>query len=131
MVNTVHSISSAISRSVPFDQTVQVVLRNTDRQAGLESGAVFLLDGDELVLHLAAHQGLPVSVTSHLSEVKVGDGLAGRVAEEGELLFIEDLAADSHLSAADKWSLRRSTSAYHSRLGEACGRDASFEWRAT
>ncbi len=94
MANTVHSISLAISQPVPFDDTVRVVLRDTIRLAGLQSGAVFLRYGDEPMLHLAAQHGLPDWVVGRLSEVKVGEGLAGWVAQEAKLLIVDDLATD-------------------------------------
>jgi signal transduction histidine kinase len=94
MAQTVHSISSAISQPTALDETTRVVLRNTLALAGLQSGAVFLLDEEEQVLHLVAHEGLPPWVTDYLSEVKVGDGLAGWVAQTEELLILDDIAHD-------------------------------------
>jgi signal transduction histidine kinase len=94
MADTMHSISATISRPMPLEETMQVVLRDTISLAGLESGAVFLLDEEKPVLRLLAYQGLPDSVARQLSEVKVGDGLAGWVAEKEELLIIDDIAAD-------------------------------------
>jgi signal transduction histidine kinase len=94
MADMVHTVSSAISQPVSLEETMQIVLRETIGLAGLESGAVFLLDDGEAVLHLVAHEALPEWVAGHLAEVKVGDGLAGWVAQAGELLIIDDIAHD-------------------------------------
>jgi signal transduction histidine kinase len=94
MANIVHSISATISQPIALQETVQVVLRDTLHLAGLEIGAVFLLDEEKPILHLVVQQGLPEWTTRYLSEVKVGEGLAGWVAQTGELLLIDDIAND-------------------------------------
>jgi signal transduction histidine kinase len=94
MADMVHTVSSAISQPTSLEETMQIVLRETIGLAGLESGAVFLLDEENMMLRLVAHEALPDWVADHLTQVKVGDGLAGWVAKEGELLILDDIAHD-------------------------------------
>jgi signal transduction histidine kinase len=94
MADMVYTVSSAISQPISLEETMRIALRETISLAGLEDGAVFLLDEERPVLRLVAHHGLPEWVTRHLVEVKVGAGLAGWVAQEGELLLIDNIAHD-------------------------------------
>ncbi len=90
MADMVHTVSSAISQPVSLKETMHVVLLETIRLSGLESGAVFLVDEEKSVLRLVAHEAFPPWVAIHLAEVRIGEGLAGRVAQEGAMLIVDD-----------------------------------------
>ena len=90
----VQSISMAISQPASLEETMRAVLQQTIKLAGLQAGAVFLLEPGGMALELIALEGLPEFMVSHLTRVEVGDGLAGWVAKTGELLIVEDIADD-------------------------------------
>ncbi len=94
MADMVQSISMAISQPTSLEETMRAVLQQTIKLAGLQAGAVFLLEPGGAFLELIALEGLPEFMVSHLAKVKVGDGLAGWVAKTGELLIVEDITDD-------------------------------------
>ena len=94
MADMVHTVSSAISQPLELQETMRVVLGQVLELTGLEQGAVFLLDEEEPVLNLVAHQGRPDWYVRAASTIRVGDGLAGWCAQTEELLIVDDLAND-------------------------------------
>jgi GAF domain-containing protein len=49
-----------------------------------DSGTIHVRDGDELVLHLAAHHNVPESLLAVIREIPWGKGMAGLAAQSGE-----------------------------------------------
>jgi signal transduction histidine kinase len=94
MAEMVQTVSSAISQPLAIDEIMKIVLRETLSLAGLSLGIVHLLDDKGRMLYQVAHQGVPDWFAQALVTVKVGDGLAGWVAEKGEMLIVEDVAHD-------------------------------------
>src|SRR6266404_5108807 len=56
-------------------------------------GSIMILDRERTVLKLAASRGIPDEVIPAI-EVKVGEGVAGKVVEMGEPVLVDDIAAD-------------------------------------
>ena len=56
-------------------------------------GSIMILDRERTVLKLAASRGIPDEVIPAV-EVKVGEGVAGKVVEMGEPVLVDDIAAD-------------------------------------
>ena len=73
---------------------MHLVLRETLRVAGLQRGIAMRLDEERQLLVRVAHVGVPEWFSQALTTVRVGDGLAGWVAEKGEVLIVEDVAND-------------------------------------
>ncbi len=95
LADVVHRISSAISQPLEIEEMMHLVLRETLRIAGLQRGIAMLLDEEKQLLVQVAHLGVPEWFRQALRTVRVGDGLAGWVAEKGEVLIVEDVANDS------------------------------------
>ena len=69
------------------------VLDRTMRAVSATVGSVMLLDRDRQVLKIAVSRGLQDRVREG-AEVKVGDGIAGRVVALGEPVLVEDIETD-------------------------------------
>jgi len=94
LADVVHRISSAISQPLEIEEMMHLVLRETLRIAGLQRGIAMLLDEEKQLLVQVAHLGVPEWFSRALMTVRVGDGLAGWVAEKGQVLIVEDVAND-------------------------------------
>src|SRR5580765_3473538 len=70
-----------------------LVLQSTMRAVRATVGSIMILDRDRTVLKLAASRGIPDEVIPAI-EVKVGEGVAGKVVEMGEPVLVDDIAAD-------------------------------------
>lgn len=94
VADIVFRISSAVSQPLEIEEMMHLVLRETLRVASLPRGIAMLLDEENRLLVQVAHVGVPEWFRQALITVRVGDGLAGWVAEKGEVLIIEDVAHD-------------------------------------
>ena len=70
------------------------VLQTTMRAVRATVGTIMILDPESVTLRLAASRGVPPEVAPE-AEVKMGDGVAGRVAKTGEPVQVDDVEADS------------------------------------
>ena len=69
------------------------VLERTMRAVSAGIGSIMLLDRDRQTLRIAVGRGLPEAGRG-LVEVKVGEGVAGKVVEMGEAVVVEDIEKD-------------------------------------
>ena len=70
-----------------------LVLDSTMRAVHATVGSIMILDQDSGTLRLAASRGIATDVVPTV-EVKVGEGIAGRVLELGQPVLVEDIATD-------------------------------------
>ena len=75
------------------------VLQTTMRAVRATVGTIMILDLESQTLRLAASRGVPEGALSE-TEVKMGDGVAGRVAQTGEPVQVDDVEADSRFNGA-------------------------------
>jgi len=69
------------------------VLERTMRAVSAGIGSIMLLDRDRQTLRVAVGRGLPEAGRGPV-EVKVGEGVAGKVVEMGEAVVVEDIEKD-------------------------------------
>ena len=69
------------------------VLERTMRAVSAGIGSIMLLDRDRQTLRVAVGRGLPDASRGPV-EVKVGEGIAGKVVEMGEAVVVEDIEKD-------------------------------------
>src|SRR5262245_24885983 len=69
------------------------VLERTMRAVSAGIGSIMLLDRDRQTLRIAVGRGLPEAGRGPV-EVKVGEGVAGKVVEMGEAVVVEDIEKD-------------------------------------
>ena len=75
------------------------VLQTTMRAVHATVGTIMILDPESQTLRLAASRGMPEDTASE-AEVKMGDGVAGRVAQTGEPVQVDDVEADARFRGA-------------------------------
>ena len=58
-----------------------------------EAASLMLIDKEDNELYIAASRGFPADVASTV-RIKMGEGIAGRVANTGKPIFVEDIESD-------------------------------------
>ena len=93
-LNRDFSILSAISQTINQSVDLHEILNNSLDQikelTGVSSVGLFLLDGEENVLVLAAQRGLSKPLMKGLRRTSLEDGIPGQVVLSGDAVFIED-----------------------------------------
>ncbi len=83
-------VSEAIGATVGRDELLRLILRFALVQTGATRGSVMLIDSTGRRLEIAASVGLPEEVVKRTS-VALGQGIAGRVAQEGKPVLVRDI----------------------------------------
>lgn len=88
-----NDISRSVVRVLDVNQVLVRILREATRLLDVETGSVLLIEAgtDELAFHVSVEEGQPISISQRL---KVGQGIAGWVAQHGEPLLVRDVRQD-------------------------------------
>jgi GAF domain-containing protein len=88
-----NEVSRSVVRVLDLDQVLVHILHEATQMLDVETGAVLLLDqeAEELVFRLAVQEGQQIHISQRL---KVGEGVAGWVAQHGEPLLVHDVRED-------------------------------------
>jgi signal transduction histidine kinase/CheY-like chemotaxis protein len=73
------------------------VLQSTMRAVHANIGSIMLLDQQRKTLRIAASRGLPDEVHDQ-AEVRLGEGVAGKVAQLGDAVIVEDIEKDARFA---------------------------------
>ncbi len=76
------------------------VLQTTMRAVRASTGSIMILDRERQTLRLAASRGIADEMVTGV-EVRVGQGVAGKVVEHGEPVLVDDIEADPRLRESD------------------------------
>jgi len=94
----VNQISGVLSQSLELNQVLGNAIDNVIDVMHVEIALVFLLDEEAGQLTLAAYRGVSEGFGQSVGRIKLGEGFNGRVAETGELLYVEDASQDPNLT---------------------------------
>jgi len=93
-LNELVEMSTHISR---IQDLLSSVLQSTMRAVHANIGSIMLLDQERKTLRIAASRGLPDEVQAE-TEVRLGDGVAGKVAELGDAVIVDDIEKDARFA---------------------------------
>src|SRR5712691_7583007 len=93
-LNELVELSTHISR---VQDLLSSVLQSTMRAVHANIGSIMLLDQERKTLRIAASRGLPDEVQAG-TEVRLGEGVAGKVAELGDAVIVEDIEKDARFA---------------------------------
>ena len=95
-----NTISGVVSQSLDLDTVLSSALDETLEITKRNTGGILLLDEERQMLCYRVHHGLP---KEHVQEVccRLGEGIAGRVAQTGETIVVEDISTDPRITHAD------------------------------
>ena len=94
-VSAVSVIAKSVSQSLDLHEILEGSLATIADVIALDAAVIFLLEGEEL--RVAAHLGLSNEFVTRADRMRLGEGFAGRVAESGAPLLVEDMWVDPRL----------------------------------
>ncbi|MFQ5896621.1 MAG: ATP-binding protein [Candidatus Methylomirabilia bacterium] len=90
-----------LAASIPkMQDLLALVLERTMRVVKATAGSIMLLDQERQMLRIAAARGLPDDATAR-GEVRLGEGIAGQVAQFGEPVVVDDVERDPRFAGAN------------------------------
>ena len=92
-LSTLNEVVELAARVPQLQDLLSLVLERTMRTVRAGIGSIMLLDHERQVLRVVAARGLPEGVVGS-AEVRVGEGIAGKVVQIGEPVLVEDISAD-------------------------------------
>src|SRR5438309_1877116 len=92
-LGTLNEVVELSARIPKIQDLLASVLQSTMRAVRANIGSIMLLNQEELTLRIAASRGLPEGLQDE-AEIRVGEGIAGRVAQVGEPIILDDIETD-------------------------------------
>lgn len=99
-----HNIARALTGSLDLDSILRAIMQQMEQVFQSESWALLILDEKRNELYYAVAVGEAVSRLQGV-RVRVGDGLAGWVAQHGETLIVPELSADPRFATLSETSV--------------------------
>jgi two-component system NtrC family sensor kinase len=96
-LSTLSEVTELVSRIPDIKEVLQLVLHRAMTAVQAQIGSVMLLDPQTQTLRMAAAEGLEEAVVV-ATTVRVGEGIAGKVAQTGEPVLVEDIERDERFS---------------------------------
>jgi len=96
---TLNEMVELAARIPKMQDLLTAVLERTMRTVRARVGSIMLLDQESQTLRVAAARGLPEELLAS-TEVKVGEGPAGVVAQLGEPVLVSDIETDPQFGSA-------------------------------
>ena len=97
---TLSRVSAALSGLWDLDAILKIALDSVLEIMNGNIGGILLFDEQAQTLSYRVHQGLSTRYVSGIN-VKIGEGVAGRVAQTGKSLLLEDISADPRTANPD------------------------------
>lgn len=98
-LTAVNTISKTLSSSIELTEILQNTLAQVLQIMNIETGWIYLLNEKKKTLRCAYSYGLAEQVVQSIKELKLGEGIAGRVAQSGTPIIIENASIDSRISS--------------------------------
>jgi signal transduction histidine kinase/HAMP domain-containing protein len=92
-LGTLNETVELAARVPRMPDLLRLVLQNTMRAVRATRGSIMMLDPERQVLKVMVARDIPDEIASAV-EVKLGEGIAGKVAAEGEVILVEDIEKD-------------------------------------
>src|SRR5262245_5589214 len=98
-LGTLNEMVELAARIPRIQDLLGLVLQSTMRAVRATVGSIMILERARTVRRLASSRGIPDEVVPAV-EVKVGEGVAGKVVEMGEPVLVDDIASDPRFNKA-------------------------------
>jgi HD-GYP domain-containing protein (c-di-GMP phosphodiesterase class II) len=93
MLVGIHEFGLTANGIISKEELNQLVINSACKLIGSDSGSLMLLNRDTNELTITASKGLAPEVVA-TTRLKLGEGVAGRVAQSGKAIFVEDIETD-------------------------------------
>jgi Nif-specific regulatory protein len=97
-LSAINSVSQAMGRFQSLPEMLDYALEKVLEVVETEAGSVYLLDEERGVLTMAASRGLSAEAEHDFDHLRLGEGLSGRVAQEGVPIVLSNLQDDPRLT---------------------------------
>ncbi|MEW6096053.1 MAG: HD domain-containing phosphohydrolase [bacterium] len=95
-LNLLYDISKTVSNMFDIDEICEIMVEKSVEIIRVERASLMLVDRDRNSLRIAAARGIPQEVIKS-TRIKIGEGVAGKVAKEGKPLIVSDIEAESFM----------------------------------
>ncbi len=95
----INLISEVLSSSLQLKEVLESTLGKILQVMNIETGWIFILNEETQTLKCVYSYGLPDYVMQSLRELRVGEGIAGRVAVSWEPIIIENASEDPRIKS--------------------------------
>ncbi len=99
-LSALNAIANVVTQSLDLDTVLNSALDKTLEIMQRSMGGILLLDKEGQMLCYRVYRGLSDRYAKELC-LKVGEGIAGRVAQTGESILVEDVATDPRAAQLD------------------------------
>ena len=96
-LGTLNELVEMSTRIPKIQDLLASVLQSTMRAVHANIGSIMLLDQQRKTLRIAASRGLPGEIHDE-AEVRLGEGVAGKVAELGDAVIVDDIEKDARFA---------------------------------
>ena len=96
-LSTLSEVTELVSRIPDIKEVLQVVLHRAMTAVHSKIGSIMLLDPQTQTLRIAAAEGLEDAVVAGTT-IRLGEGIAGKVAQTGEPVLVEDVEHDERFN---------------------------------
>jgi len=96
-LGTLNELVEMSTRIPKIQDLLSTVLQSTMRAVHANIGSIMLLDQQQKTLRIAASRGLPAEVHDQ-TEVRLGEGVAGKVAALGDAVIVDDIEKDARFA---------------------------------
>lgn len=86
-LSTLYIIGKAMGSTIILDELLDLIMDSCISELEADTGSIMLLDGEKGELRISTARGLPKKVIAN-TRIKLGEGIAGTVAKEGEPLLL-------------------------------------------
>lgn len=111
-LDVLYDVTRRLAAVHEAEKILDLIVNAATRLLGVEAAALRLLDGDDLVLRARTESAAELVSRTR---IHVGESLSGRVVATGEVVVVEDLAADTRYDARHKSAAM--ALGYHGYLG--------------
>jgi signal transduction histidine kinase len=92
------AIASTVSQSLDLDTVLNLALDKVLMLMKANTGGILLLDKETQTLSYRVYRGLSESFVKGVAGLELGEGIAGKVAELGEPIYVTDISQDPRLT---------------------------------
>ncbi|MCC6442679.1 MAG: GAF domain-containing sensor histidine kinase [Armatimonadetes bacterium] len=97
-LSTLNVIADTVSRSLDLDTLFKETIRKVLEVTGMEASWLFLVDEKARELTIRAWEGISGEAVRNFDHLAFGEGFAGRVAQNGDMILVEDVSTDPRLT---------------------------------
>ena len=92
------TIASTVSQSLDLNTVLDTALDKVLELIEGNTGGILLLDSESQTLSYRVYRGLSQEFVEGIAGLRLGEGIAGRVAQLGEPIYVDDISKDPRLT---------------------------------